>query len=342
MEANMLLVVFGTRPEWIKIKPVLDEIQGKIPYSLLFTGQHTSLVDKSIEDYGYNLLKVEDFTGNRLDSIVYSLMKNFDSYTYGVTHVLVQGDTTSAFAAALCAFHRKIPVIHLEAGLRSYDKNNPYPEEFNRRAISSIADIHLCPTKDSADNLRREGVLNGISVVGNTGLDGLLDYKVTTEEKVIITLHRRENHEIVSEWFKVLSEMADKFMQYRFIFVKHPNPNISSHIDELLPYVDVIDPVSRDEMAKLLSSCSYVITDSGGLQEEAAFFKKPCIVLRKTTERPEGLGVFSFLCESPSKLYRMFSSLCISEKISEDKKCPYGDGRSSEKVLEILERNINV
>lgn len=339
----MLLVVFGTRPEWIKIKPVIDAIRGKIPYTLLFTGQHTTLMDESIKDYVDHYLTVEDITGNRLDSIVYSLMKNFDLYTLDVTHVLVQGDTTSAFAAALCAFHRKIPVIHLEAGLRSYDKNNPYPEEFNRIAISAIADIHLCPTYDALENLQKEGISEkNLWMVGNTGLDGLSSYEVTHEKKVVVTLHRRENHEIISEWFFELSLVADKFTEYEFILVKHPNPNITNHIHELSSKIKVIDPVSRDEMARLLASCSYVITDSGGLQEEAAFFRKPCLVLRKTTERPEGIGWFSFLCEHPKDLPSRFSGLSMYKKIREDLNCPYGDGKSSQRVLEILEGIIDV
>ena len=332
----MLLIVFGTRPEWIKIKPLIDKLTGIIPSSLLFTGQHTSLVDKSIDDYPVNHLKIEDITGNRLDSIVYSLMNEFDRYTYGVTHVLVQGDTTSAFAAALCAFHRKIPIIHLEAGLRSYDSNNPYPEEFNRRAISSMTSIHLCPTRNSLDNLDKEKAPGVSYVVGNTGLDDLSKYEISHEKKIVVTLHRRENHEIIKDWFIELSILSNRFADYEFIFPAHPNPNIQKHIGMLSSSVKVIDPLPRDEMANLLASCSFVITDSGGLQEEAAFFRKPCLVLRETTERPEGLGNFSWLCKNPSLLEGMF--LCLEKfgRINPTLKCPYGDGNASAKILEIL------
>ena len=198
----MLLISFGTRPEWIKIKPIIDKIDGAIPYKILFTGQHTSLVEEYLKDtFIFNVVGAGD---NRLDSIVCSLL-NKNALFDDITHVLVQGDTTSAFAVALAAFHRKIPVIHLEAGLRTFDTDNPYPEEFNRTAISALADIHLCPTDTSASNvLSMVGHNSKIYVTGNTVLDNLVGLEPTTSDIVLVTMHRRENHAQMHEWFRAI------------------------------------------------------------------------------------------------------------------------------------------
>ena len=299
----MILMAFGTRPEYIKIKPLIEEMEGRIPFKLLFTGQHVDLL-ANVEDQDVIRLEIQDGP-NRLDSIVSSIM-NQDHIFEGIDAVLVQGDTTSVFAIALAAFHRRIKVIHLEAGLRTYDKGNPYPEEFNRQAVSRIADIHLCPTPDSAFNLARELVRGSIYVVGNTVLDNLVHLEPTRDNTVIVTMHRRENHDKMAEWFEALDNIAKTFYhEYRFILPIHPNPNVQKH-RHLLKYVEVIDPVPYDEFLEMLASCSYVITDSGGLQEETAFLGKRSIVCREVTERPEGLGDFSVLCGEPEDLLTSF------------------------------------
>ena len=178
----MILLSFGTRPEWIKVKPLLKLLDGKIPYKLLFTGQHKDLLSKIEKEN--ELIKLNIRHGaNRLDSIVSSIMNNNHIFR-DVKLVLVQGDTTSAFSVALAAFHRKIKVAHLEAGLRTYDKNQPYPEEFNRQAISRIADIHFCPTEISKQNLVKENVQGLKEVVGNTVLDNLVDVETKYTNKI--------------------------------------------------------------------------------------------------------------------------------------------------------------
>ena len=178
----MILLSFGTRPEWIKIKPLLKKFDGHIPYKLLFTGQHTDLLS-DINSHG-PVITLDIIEGkNRLDSIVQSIM-NCDHVFDGVSAVLVQGDTTSAFSIALASFHRKIKVIHLEAGLRTYDKGQPYPEEFNRQAISRIADIHLCPTRTSKQYLIDEKTQGKIEVVGNTVLDNLVNIETEYSNKI--------------------------------------------------------------------------------------------------------------------------------------------------------------
>ena len=331
----MILMAFGTRPEYIKIKPLIEGMQSKIPFKLLFTGQHTDLL-ANVEDQDVVRLEIQDGT-NRLDSIVASIM-NQDHIFEGVKAVLVQGDTTSVFAIALAAFHRRIKVIHLEAGLRTYDKENPYPEEFNRQAVSRIADIHLCPTPDAAYNLGMELVRGSIHVVGNTVLDNLTHLTPTRDNTVVITMHRRENHNKMDRWFKALDYVAKTFShEYRFILPIHPNPNVQKH-RHLLKHVEVVDPVPYDDFLDMLASCSYVITDSGGLQEETAFLRKRSIVCRKTTERPEGLGEFSSLCHEPEDLFKLFEEMRGAP--DPRGKCPYGDGQSASKIIEILQEEV--
>ena len=335
----MLLISFGTRPEWIKIKPVIDEIEGSIPFKILFTGQHTSLIDKSIEDYEYIKLCVDDsLGGTRLDSIVCSVLNNM-SILDDVDAVMVQGDTTSAFSVALGAFHRNIPVIHLEAGLRTFDKQNPYPEEFNRCSISAMADLHLCPTFSSAHNIMRSNnSKRGVHVVGNTVLDNLVDYTVESEDFVLVTMHRRENHENIKEWFEEINRISVSSPHLEFILPIHPNPNVRRY-DYLLTDVTVIEPLAYSDCIDMVSRCKFLITDSGGLQEESSFFGKRCIVCRKVSERTEGGGDFALLCPLPEDLedvYQDVMEVCEINPIV-TLPCPYGDGKSSEKIHKILE-----
>ena len=156
----MILIVFGTRPEWLKLRPVVDTMEEcNIPFRILFTGQHEDIIDSSLHDYVFSTLEINnDICKNRLDSIVCSIMSQIDNHLEGVGHVLIQGDTTTVFATALAAYHRNIPVIHLEAGLRTWDNKNPYPEEFNRQATGCITDIHLCPTDTARSNLWESGI----------------------------------------------------------------------------------------------------------------------------------------------------------------------------------------
>ena len=204
---KMILISFGTRPEYIKLKPVMDACtqHGK-PYKVLYTGQHLDLLPQEAISYVDIHLEIKNGP-NRLDSIVASLM-NQDMTFFDASRVMVQGDTTSAFAVALAAFHRKIPVIHLEAGLRTYDNDNPYPEEFNRQAISRLAAVHLCPSQMDYNNLITEKVQGSVHVVGNTVLDNLLGVETSYTNKVLITMHRRENHANLDKWFTVFEKIA--------------------------------------------------------------------------------------------------------------------------------------
>ena len=324
----MILISFGTRPEFIKIKPLIEAFKDRIPFKLLFTGQHVDLLS-DVEGDIYKLT-IEDGS-NRLDSIVSSMMNN-DAIFEGIDAVLVQGDTTSVFAVALAAFHRGIKIIHLEAGLRTFNKYHPYPEEFNRRAVSVMADIHLSPTELCTDNLLKERVDGKVFTVGNTVLDNLVDIEPKYTNKIVITMHRRENHRIIPEWFAVFDKLALENPQYEFIIPLHPNPNVQKHKD-LLKHVKVVKPMQYAEFIRLLSQARLVITDSGGLQEESSFFKKKCIVCRQATERVEGMGTFAFM-SSPDKVESDFYSM-IDDYIPDDT-CPYGDGHSAERITNIL------
>ena len=324
----MILISFGTRPEFIKIKPLIKAFTGKIPFKLLFTGQHVDLLSDVEGDI--HKLTIEDGS-NRLDSIVSSMMNN-DAVFEGVDAVLVQGDTTSVFAVALAAFHRRIKIIHLEAGLRTFNKDHPYPEEFNRRAVSVMADIHLSPTELCTDNLLKEKIDGKIFTVGNTVLDNLVHIKPEYTNKIVITMHRRENHHIIPEWFAAFDKLAKDNPQYNFIIPLHPNPNVKKY-KNLLKHVEVVEPMDYNNFIELLSKARLVITDSGGLQEESSFFNKKCIVCRETTERVEGMGTFAFM-SSPDRVENDFY-LLIDDYIPNDN-CPYGDGKSADRITNIL------
>jgi len=328
----MILLTYGTRPEYIKIKPLITEFElEEIPFKILFTGQHKDIANG---EYDYKL-EMTELSDNRLDSVLANLM-NIPSFIFdGITHVLVQGDTTSVVGLSLAALHRKIDVIHLEAGLRTYDYENPYPEENNRRIVSSIAKIHLCPTNLNADNLFKERVLGQVHVVGNTVLDNLVEYKKECEyhNKVLVTMHRRENHENIDLWFEEINKLAIKHKDLEFILPIHPNPNVQKHKD-ILTHVTIVPPMNHHELLALLIKTKLVITDSGGIQEECSFFNKKCLVCRKITERPESLGLTSFLIDEPKNLIKNFEHHLLNYKVNVVS--PYGDGYSAEKISKIL------
>ena len=328
----MILFSFGTRPEYLKIKPLIKEFNKEnLPYRLLFTGQHEDLLnDVEVDQH----IKISDGK-NRLNKIVCSTINNV--IWTNIDHVLVQGDTTSVAAVALSAFHNKIPVIHLEAGLRTYDKQNPYPEETNRRITSSIADYHLCPTENAKLNLMVERTEGKMAVVGNTALDNLLEWKKhythTRPNHVLITLHRRENHHWMKEWFLMINEIAKKYTDHTFVFPVHPNPNVQAHkrfIDA--ENIQMIEPLSHDKLLDELVKSKIVITDSGGIQEECSFFNRICLTCRKVTERPEAIGESTFLVKSPLELPTMFDKFVDNYEI--DYISPFGDGHSAEKIVE--------
>lgn len=331
----MILLTYGTRPEYIKVKPVIDEMTKRgMKFKTLFTGQHKDIVPEGAD---FNLTMI-DYEGNRLDSVMKNCLSIPDECFEGITHVLVQGDTTSVVGLALASMHRRLKVIHLEAGLRTYDFDNPYPEEYNRCIVSSIASINLCPTDQSEAHLLAENVGGNCYVVGNTVLDNLLPYKKDCEytNKVLVTMHRRENHEQMDLWFKAINDLAIKYPDLEFIIPLHPNPNVQKH-KNILENVTIIAPLSHEKLITLLVKVRMVITDSGGIQEECSFFNKKALVCRKVTERPESVGLTSFLVREPNVLKSEFKKHINDYEV--DIVSPYGDGMSSKYICDIFESN---
>lgn len=327
-----ILFCLGTRPEWLKIKPLLRLLDKK-EYDLFFTGQHEDLLNDI--DFDYKITITNNI--NRLDDIIVNCMSNFPNTIYD--YVLVQGDTGSALGCALAAYNRKIKIIHLEAGLRTYDLENPYPEEAYRQIISRISNINFCPTTLSYENLKKEKVFGEVFVVGNTVLDNLIDLKDKSNygNDVLITLHRRENHEIMDKWFNSLNIVAEKYKELNFILPIHPNPNVQKYKHILSKNINVVDPLNHNDLLEILINCRFVITDSGGIQEEATFLNKKSIVCRKTTERPEGIDTgHIILCYEPDYLMLNVDNIVMDYNIKTE--CPYGDGRSSEKILKTLKK----
>ena len=329
-----LLLCFGTRPEYIKIKSLKDNIKN-IPLKTLFTGQHTNLIDDLNVDY---IIKIDTNNTNRLNDIWCSIMKH--NYIFDdITHVIVQGDTSSAIAVAMSAFHNGKKIIHLEAGLRTFDIHDPYPEELNRQLISKLASIHLCPTNLNKQNLLNENVSGDIYVVGNTGLDNINKDNVFYGNKVLITLHRRDNQHIIDKWFLALSKIAQKYSDLDFILPIHPNPEIRKH-KHLLEHINIIEPVNHYDMINILKKCKFVISDSGGLQEEASYLNKKIIVCRNSTERPEIIGTNSVLCNNPDDLKQHVDNFYHNYFI--ETICPYkpDDEPVYKKIIDIFNKYI--
>jgi len=324
----MILICFGTRPEYIKVKSLIQHLPN---IKTCFTGQHKDLLKKI--SVNYHLEFKEPLSTNRLNDIVINILQHthiFDNINY----VMVQGDTTTAFAIALSAYHMNKKVIHLEAGLRTHNIQDPFPEELNRQAISRIADIHLCPTENNRQNLLRENIDDSkIYVVGNTGLDNIDKSGCEYTNKILITIHRRNNLSIMKEWFTIIDKLASENPEIKFILPIHPNPEVKKHKD-ILKHVHVIDPLCHSDTINLIKKCKLIISDSGGIQEEASFLNKKIIICRIDTERPEVLKHHGVLCKVPDDLPELFYKINMDYII--DEVCPFGDGTAYKKIVKIL------
>lgn len=322
----MILICFGTRPEYIKVKSLINNIQN---IKTCFTGQHKDLLQNITVDYKFNI--DDNISENRLNNIMINIMKY--SYIFdNIDYVLVQGDTTTACAIAISAFNHGKKIIHLEAGLRSDNLKDPFPEEMNRQVISRLADIHLCPTDFNKENLLKENVFGKIYVVGNTGLDNITKDGYYGNH-ILITLHRRDNHDNMDKWFMEIEKIANKYSSIEFLIPLHPNPNVTKHKD-IFKKVKVVPPMTHDELINYVKKCKFVISDSGGLQEECSFLNKKIIVCRKTTERPESVGFHSIMCTDYFLLENIVDTIIENYEINE--KCPYGDGKSWYYIQNIL------
>lgn len=321
----MILVSYGTRPEWIKLKTIIQKLKDDgHPVLVLFTGQQ-----KDIGEFEYDVdISISSHSTNRLNHIITTIINS--GVFYNISHVIVQGDTASTFAVALAAFNLKIPVSHIEAGLRTYDTSNPYPEESYRQMISCMASYHFVPTENDKQNLIREGKSGEVYVVGNTVIDTLPKLEITYDNTVLVTMHRRENHETMSRWFYEIEQLAKKYSDLEFVLPLHPNPEIRKKA-EIFQQVKTIDPLDHEDLLRLIAKSRMVITDSGGIQEEAAFYNKKVLVCRKATERPAENQI---LVHNPEDLNDLFDKEIEDYRIHI--KCPFGDGNSSSKIMEVL------
>ena len=331
-----MILCFGTRPEWLKIKSLYFSSPS---VKLYFTGQHKDLIDLEIDESRLITSSISNFTYSRLNNIIASVLIDFSIKSEDYNHVLVQGDTASAFACALAAFNLNKQIIYLESGLRSFNIDHPYPEEGYRQMISRIANINLCPTNLSLENLKKENILGKSFVVGNTILDNLNQIKLNSkyENHVIITLHRRENKEIMSKWINAIIEVSSKIDDVTFYFIKHPNHNYSK-INSYTKNLKFINPLPHNEFIELFKNSKFVITDSGGLQEEGSFLNKKIIVCRKVTERPEGIDSGHIvMCRAPYLLKKL--AIQINDNFNITNLCPYGEGDSSKRIAKIFLEN---
>ncbi len=368
-------VIFGTRPEAIKLAPVILELK-KYPESfdckVCVTAQHRQMLDQVLEifeiepDVDLNLM-VKDQT---LTEFTAKAISAIDKYLKDEKPdmVIVQGDTTTVFCAALTAFYNKIPVAHVEAGLRTGNIYAPWPEEINRVLTSKLTTIHFSPTKQSRINLIKEGInLTDTHITGNTVIDALLiaiekvknnppeipdlpDNNLDSfngNQIVLITGHRRENFGIGFDSIcNAIAKLAEKFPEVHFIYPVHLNPNVQDPVNRILNNkkynnIHLIKPLAYLPFVALMNRADIILTDSGGVQEEAPSLGKPVLVMREVTERPEGLlsGTIKLVGTDEEKIITETSKLIMNVKNSNDipnKYNPYGDGKASDRIVKIL------
>lgn len=344
----MILIAYGTRPEIIKLFPVIRELQRVgMPFKTLFTGQQMDLY-RDVQalvpspDYAFTQHfsgeKKHNTLANTFVKVCSAAAELFESQHFDF--VIVQGDTTTAWAIAQIGFYSRVRVAHVEAGLRTFDLENPFPEEANRAAISQVADINFAPTRRAQENLEQVGARN-IHLVGNTVVDAVAIIKKEhglvgkpVSNTVLVTLHRRENHEIMGELFDELNRVALRYPGFELVLPIHPNPNVRKHRGRFTASnVKVIDPLGYIDMLRLLASSSFIITDSGGLQEEASCFNKKILIVRETTERPEILdcGLGRLVGKDILANIEWAETPPIETVAS-----PFGDGRASERIVAAL------
>ena len=361
-----ILSVFGTRPEAIKMAPLVLELQSRPEIESLccVTAQHREMLDSVMDTFGLKADYDLDIMapGQTLSDITARALKGLEDVFNDAKPdlVLVHGDTCTAFSTALAAYYAKIRVGHVEAGLRTYDKYFPFPEEMNRKLVASIADLHFCPTAKNAENLQKEGIYDGIFITGNTVIDAMkhtvrkenhftdkrleeLDF--SSEKVILMTCHRRENYgQPMEDIFTAVNELAQAFPDTRFVYPVHPSPAVRGAAYRLLgntPQVLLTDPLDTVEMHTLMSRCYMVLTDSGGLQEEAPALGKPVLVLRRETERPEAVaaGTVRLAGVERDEVYKLVSQL-LTDKETYERMAravnPYGDGRASERIADAL------
>ncbi|GAB2318252.1 UDP-N-acetylglucosamine 2-epimerase (non-hydrolyzing) [Alkalibacterium sp. s-m-22] len=364
MKKKKIAIVFGTRPEAIKMAPVILELsknQDIFDTTVIVTAQHREMLDQVLKvfkitpDYDLNIMKrnqtLSNITSDVLQGIEKVLLREKPDM------VLVHGDTTTSFASALAAYYQQIPIGHVEAGLRTYDKYFPFPEEANRQLIDNLSELFFVPTEATKNNLLNEGVSEEkITVTGNTVIDAIHYTKESKSEHpilkimdespdtkwILLTMHRRENHGIpMNNVFKALKKLVESREDVSLVMPVHMSPIVRQSVSNLLSgheRIHLVDPLEVDVFHKLINRAYLVMTDSGGLQEEAPALDVPVLVLRDKTERPEGLeaGTLRIVGTDEEKVSQELNDLLSNEKlyIKMSKAInPYGDGLASGRIV---------
>lgn len=367
------LVVFGTRPEAIKLAPVVRELQKRdqtFRTLVCITGQHREMLAQMLEvfdihpDYNLDVMK----PGQTLTEVTTAVMAGMDRLLseVKVDVALVQGDTTTAFAAALEAFYHRVPVGHVEAGLRTRDKYNPFPEEINRRLVSPVADFHFAPTKLAQSNLEREGFApESILVTGNTVIDALLYVRaqiasgalrpdlgaahLNGHKLIVVTAHRRENFGgALQQICEAISTLAKNRDDVLITYPVHLNPNVSGPVHRLLgglPNVVLLPPLDYVSFVSLMDRADILLTDSGGIQEEAPALSKPVLVMREVSERPEAItaGSARLVGTDPRRILSAVNLLlddAAAYQSMVNRPNPFGDGTAAVRIADFLENRL--
>ena len=366
MNKLKVMSVFGTRPEAIKMAPLVKALQAseQIESIVCLTGQHREMLDSVMEifhltgDYDLHIMEKRQ----TLSTITTKTLLGMDEVldTVKPDLVLVHGDTSTTFAGALAAFYHQVKVGHVEAGLRTWDKYSPFPEEMNRTLVGDIADLHFSPTKANADNLRRESIMGDIFITGNTAIDAMrytvkddftfptallneLDFK--NRRIIAVTCHRRENYgKPMEDIMHAILEVVDTHPDVEVVYPVHLSPVVRDCVFPLLggrDRIHLIDPVDVEEMHNLIARCYMVMTDSGGLQEEAPALGKPVLVMRRETERPEAIaaGTAKLAGVEKEEIVRLANELLddpaayagMAKAVN-----PYGDGHASERIVQAI------
>ena len=366
MDKLRIMSVFGTRPEAIKMCPLVKELASRPEIESLccVTAQHRQMLDSVLEvfdlkpDWDLDIMTPRQTLSTITSKCLLGMDEAIDALKPDM--ILVHGDTSTTFAGALSAFYHQVPVGHVEAGLRTYDKYSPFPEEMNRKLVSAIADLYFCPTVNNRENLVKEGIANGLFITGNTVIDALKttvrkDYTFTTEELnhlpyeekkiILVTCHRRENYgEPMKHLMLALRQIAEQHEDVEMVYPVHLSPVVREAVDKYLrgaPRVHLIDPLPADEMHNLMARCYMVMTDSGGLQAEAPALGKPVLVLRRETERPEAVAAGTV------KLAGVVQDdiVTMAERLICDKDAyarmahavnPYGDGNACRRIADAI------
>lgn len=372
MKNIKVMTVFGTRPEAIKMAPLVHALeQNENTESIVcVTAQHRQMLDQVLDifnikpDYDLDIMEQRQTLATITEKSLHGLDAVLEEAKPDI--VLVHGDTSTTFAGALAAFYHKIPVGHVEAGLRTYDKYSPFPEEMNRKLVGQIADLHFAPTARNRDNLAREQITDGVLVCGNTVVDAIhmtvrddfefrdpalqaLDFK--NDRVVLVTAHRRENYgEPMENICRAIARLSDRYPDVHFVYPVHLSPYVRETAEKFLggrDRVHLIAPLAVDEMHNLMARCYLIMTDSGGLQEEAPSLGKPVLVLRHETERPEAIEagtvklagivedqIFQMACE-------LFDDAQAYEKMAHAVN-PYGDGHTCARIVQAIEHHFDL